>query len=76
MGNGFVNVNCQGRPFSVLRHDLLNACVLVQREIESGRSWLASIQRFRGPVSRDTAQYSRGASLTGELATGFEKKSG
>ncbi len=28
IGNGFVNVNFQGRPFSVLREDLLDACCI------------------------------------------------
>lgn len=26
IGNGLVSVNCLGRPFSVLREDLLGAC--------------------------------------------------
>jgi hypothetical protein len=28
IGKGLVNVNCQGRPFSVLREDLLDACCI------------------------------------------------
>jgi hypothetical protein len=26
VGNGLVNVNCEGRPFSVVLEDLLDAC--------------------------------------------------
>jgi hypothetical protein len=50
--------------------------VLVQREMESGRSLLASIQPFLGASLDDTAQCNRRASLAAETATGFKRKSG
>src|SRR5262249_12957218 len=52
------------------------AHVLVQREVESGRSLLASIQPFRRASLGDTAPMSRwwARRRSAEAATGFNKK--
>jgi transposase len=63
----------------LLRYNLktVRAYVLVQREMESGRSLLASIQPFRGAsLDGHRPNVVAGRAFTGERATGFEKKSG
>jgi hypothetical protein len=41
IGNGLVIVNCEGRPFSVLREDLLDACSIADAvEIDLLQEWV------------------------------------
>ena len=61
---------------SAKRYGTDSPCVLVQREMESWRSPLASIQPFRRPSLDDTAQCSSGwwTRQAAEAATGFKKE--